>query len=255
MLWCNKEKLSADISIEMLGNYFNEKMAKTKVNKQSLKKDKHYNDFDYYFLHTQIELQERVFQQIGKELHDNIGQLLSTSRMLITLAERSIKKPPDPLLTANATLAKAIAELRRLYKFIDNDRFFQFDLIKNINLEVAKINAAGNIIVSTDLSCTPFLSSSKQVILFKAILDVLENAVNSRNCRNIQIHLSAKNNLLIINISDDSNTLKSRKSKELFPDDVSKKVHLLEGSIKYYSSAKKNITTIQIPQSNADDKN
>ena len=42
-------------------------------------------EFQTQLLQSRIEVQEETFQQIGKELHDNVGQLLSTSRMLIGL--------------------------------------------------------------------------------------------------------------------------------------------------------------------------
>ncbi|HRN48387.1 MAG TPA: histidine kinase, partial [Niabella sp.] len=46
-------------------------------------------EFNKQLLQSQMEVQENTFLHIGRELHDNVGQLLSTSRMLIGLTERS----------------------------------------------------------------------------------------------------------------------------------------------------------------------
>ena len=46
-------------------------------------------------LKTQLETQENTFRQIGEELHDNVGQLLSSTRILLVIAQRSIAEPPD----------------------------------------------------------------------------------------------------------------------------------------------------------------
>src|SRR5580765_112648 len=70
------------------------------------------NSFQREILKTQLETQENTFYQVGEEIHDNIGQLLSSTKMLLGLTERSLPYIPDPLRTAQETLGKAIAELR-----------------------------------------------------------------------------------------------------------------------------------------------
>src|SRR5689334_2318077 len=55
-------------------------------------------------LQAQIEVQEATFSTLSKELHDNIGQLLSTAKMLLGITERNLPNAPDTLKTANATV-------------------------------------------------------------------------------------------------------------------------------------------------------
>jgi signal transduction histidine kinase len=65
-------------------------------------------------LQVQVEIQESTYRHIAKEIHDNVGQLLSTTKMLIGIAELKLGQAPDTLQTASATLSKAIQELRML---------------------------------------------------------------------------------------------------------------------------------------------
>src|SRR3954471_1551140 len=74
------------------------------------------NSFQNEILKTQLETQENTFFQIGEEIHDNIGQLLSSTKMMLGLTERSLPSVPDLLRTAQETLGKAISELRALSK-------------------------------------------------------------------------------------------------------------------------------------------
>ena len=97
--------------------------------------------YEQELLQSKLETQEQTFQQIGKELHDNVGQLLSTSRMLLGLTERSLPNPPDTLLTANATLGEAISELRSLSKSLDKEWLEQFSFTDNLQTEISRINA------------------------------------------------------------------------------------------------------------------
>ena len=71
-----------------------------------------HNNFQSEILKTQLETQEETFYQIGEEIHDNIGQLLSSTRLLLGITERSLSSIPDPFKTAQETLGKAILEIR-----------------------------------------------------------------------------------------------------------------------------------------------
>ena len=57
-------------------------------------------------LRAQIEVQESTYRHIAKELHDNVGQLLSTTKMLMGVTEIKLGHSPDTLNTANSTLSK-----------------------------------------------------------------------------------------------------------------------------------------------------
>ncbi len=149
-------------------------------------------DFNSQLLRSQIEVQEQTFSQIGKELHDNVGQLLSTSRMLIGLAERSLPKPPDTLLTANATLGKAINELRSLSKSLDKDWLSQFNLLENLKAEVIRVNTGSAISAHLHIHAEPALPSTKQIILFRIIQEAVQNALKHSHCKVVDIYFYKK---------------------------------------------------------------
>src|SRR5690606_9953148 len=159
--------------------------------------------FNNQLLRSQIEVQEQTFSQIGKELHDNVGQLLSTSRMLIGLAERSMKTPPDALLTANATIAKAIHELRSLSKSLDKEWLSQFNLLENLKTEIIRINAGAAIAAALHIHSEPRISSPKQIILFRIIQEAVQNALKHSGCTHVDIYFHRKDNHTEIIIADD----------------------------------------------------
>src|SRR5688500_1706665 len=66
-----------------------------------------------------LETQEETFYQIGEEIHDNIGQLLTSTKLLLSISERALPGIPDPFYTAQETLSKAIQELRALSKSLN----------------------------------------------------------------------------------------------------------------------------------------
>lgn len=160
-------------------------------------------EFNNQLLQSQIEVQEQTFQQIGKELHDNVGQLLSTSRMLIGLTQRSLQSPPDMLHTANETLGKAINEIRNLSKSLDKEWLEQFNLIQNLKTEIERINAANTLKANLVVNKEPILPSAKQIILFRIIQEAMQNAIKYSNCNNLNIQFIEQNTNLKIIIVDD----------------------------------------------------
>ncbi|MCH5598368.1 sensor histidine kinase [Niabella ginsengisoli] len=206
-------------------------------------------DFNSQLLHSQIEVQEQTFSQIGKELHDNVGQLLSTSRMLIGLAERKLKTPPDALLTANATIGEAINELRSLSKSLDKDWLSQFNLIDNLKTEVIRMNAGSSIKVSLEIQSEPDMPSSRQIILFRIIQEAIQNALKHSSCDHIAIHLNKNNRHIEIIVADDGSGFKTGIfNKGMGLKNMQYRTKLLGGSIRYQSTEKGTSIIILIPE-------
>ena len=102
-------------------------------------------EFTNQLMKAQLETQEYAFTQLGQELHDNIGQLLSTTKMLLGITERNLSEVPDTLKTAEETLGKAIQDIRALSKSLNQEWLQQFNLLENLNNELERINTVGEV--------------------------------------------------------------------------------------------------------------
>src|SRR5688500_12740425 len=133
--------------------------------------------FQQELLQSKLETQEGTFQQIGKELHDNVGQLLSTTKMLLGITEINLNAVPDTLVTAQLTLLKAIQEIRTLSKSLDKAWLEQFSFVENLKAAVSRINAAG--IVAAEFTCSAKLKlqADEQIILFRIVQEAIGNAI------------------------------------------------------------------------------
>src|ERR1044072_6711972 len=101
--------------------------------------------FKEELLLAQLETQEYSFNQISQELHDNIGQLLSSTKLLLNIATMKMENVPDTIKTAEQTVGKAIQDLRSLSKSLDKEWLHQFNFIENLEAEKNRINAARTI--------------------------------------------------------------------------------------------------------------
>lgn len=160
-------------------------------------------EFKQQLMQSQIEVQESTFATLSKELHDNIGQLLSSTKMLIGVTERKINNPPDSLLLAEETLGKAIQELRSISKLLDKEWLEQFDFLENLSTEVSRINSSGNIHIYFSKPQTITLKAEAQTILFRIVQEAIQNTLKHAQAKSIQINIIENEELLIITIKDD----------------------------------------------------
>ena len=93
-------------------------LQRMKKNRLVMEKKHLRESYDSELLKSKVEVQEATFETLGHELHDNIGQLLSTSKLLIGITERNLTNPPESLLSAGEALDKAIAESKGLHEAV-----------------------------------------------------------------------------------------------------------------------------------------
>lgn len=192
--------------------------------------------FASQLLQSQVEVQEQTFQQIGKELHDNVGQLLSTSRMLLGLTERNLSNPPDTLLTANATLGQAINELRSLSKSLDKEWLEQFSFTDNLQTEISRINAGNGVLAEFMTVDALPLASDEQIILFRIVQEAIQNAIKHGQPENMLIQIKLEENNFCITISDDGTGFTPRETGNgMGMSNMKHRTSLLGGSITWNS--------------------
>ena len=197
-------------------------------------------------LQSKLETQEQTFQQIGKELHDNVGQLLSTSRMLIGLTERELQNPPDTLITANATLGQAINEIRSLAKTLDKEWLERFSFSENIQTMIERINGGKTVAVVYLQSVELPLRSDEQIILFRIVQEAIQNAMKHAAPAQIRIAVERSGKHYLITVNDDGKGFDvNAVAKSMGLLNMQHRVQLLQGTIQF-NSIKDTGTTVAI---------
>lgn len=198
-------------------------------------KESQANDFEEQLLRSQVEMQEHTYNVLSKELHDNIGQLLSTAKMLIGLAERELHPPPDRLLSANAMLGTAINELRSLSKSLDKDWLKQFSFTENLNAAISRINEGHKIKVKFISHAAIALPPEQQLILFRIVQEAVQNAVKHAQPHAIMVATSEQAGGLIIRIEDDGNGFDAANAGGMGFVNMKHRTRLLGGTISWAS--------------------
>ncbi len=192
--------------------------------------------FRHELLKSQLETQEHSFRSISQELHDNIGQLLSSTKMLLGIVGIEMQTASDALHTAEKTLGKAIQDLRSLSKSLNKEWLHQFDLIENLHAEKERINAARNIHVQLISAYQKLpLEPEAQVILFRVVQEALQNSIKHAGANNIIITIKNAHQHFELNIEDDGCgfDFDTAKRESLGLRNMQHRVKLLGGSIEW----------------------
>ena len=170
-------------------------------NKLLLEKERMNIEFEQTLLKSQLEIQEHTFNHISREIHDNIGQVLS----LVRINLNTLKAPGDleKLELMDDLMGKAITDLRNLSHSLDADLIRNNGWMMPVTKLLADLEKTGKFktFIEQDENL-PALGNDKPIILFRMIQEVINNII--RHAAADTIHLDAKkeNGKLIIKIKD-----------------------------------------------------
>ncbi len=154
-------------------------------------------EYEKTLLNIENEIQQETLSRIGRELHDNIGQLLSLAKLNFG----SVK--PEKHAEGRLILTQVIQEVRNLSKTLNLDWVEMMDLEGFILQQLNQIKSTGFCEVSLESGKDlPPLSKDLKLVLIRVIQEILNNAIKHANPDNIRVRIS-KQDGWVIQIKDD----------------------------------------------------
>lgn len=170
-------------------------------NKLLLEKERMNIEFEQTLLKSKLEIQEHTFNEISREIHDNIGQVLSLVRINLNTLEAPNETKKINLM--DGLMGKAIADLRSLSHSLDADHIRNKGWIIAVTRLLNDLQKSGkyktHLQQDEDL---PALGNDKPIILFRMIQEVINNVIRHAAADTIYLDAKKENNKLIIKISD-----------------------------------------------------
>ena len=187
-------------------------------------------------LQIEVDAQKETMKQIGKEIHDSVGQKL-------TLASIYLKKngvstqAHNHLSEISELIDESLTELRQLSRTLVNTESYQTRLQDLILLETKRIQSMNGIEVMVDQQGEFDLHEEVKHNTHRIIQEFLQNSVKHAKCSHIRINLNFTDDQLQVLCADDGVGFDLQKSNGpgVGISNMKKRVHEMRGHAEFYS--------------------
>jgi two-component system NarL family sensor kinase len=146
-----------------------------------------------------MRAEERHNREVAERLHDGPLQNLLAARLEI---EEVLERQPDPVLVAvHASLRDTAAELRGAVSALHPQVLAELGLTAAVRELGRQYAARGTVEVSTELQEVG--SPPSQPLVYRAVKELLTNAVKHGRAKNIHVELARDDDLLTLVVADD----------------------------------------------------
>lgn len=181
-----------------------------------------------------IRAQEKERSHIGKELHDNINQILTTTRLYIdmALAEEEIRE----MLLAKSleNVSKAICEIRKLSKALVPPSLGDIGLRDAVEEMLASLNISRNLQIKLKTTQLKENGINEQIKLtaYRIVQEQLNNIIKHSKAANAEVQLSMVKNALKVAVTDDGVGFDpGKKTKGIGLSNIVNRVEVHHGSV------------------------
>ena len=156
--------------------------------------------------HAALVAQESERAKIGKELHDNLNQILGAAKLYIEMAKTDDENREMCLEKSSGFIVNVIEEIRRISKTLSTPGMIM-GLLESIKIllddlitvHAIKIEFQEEGITEEDLD------EKLQLTIFRIVQEQLTNILKHANATCATIHLTRQGNEIVLLISDNGN--------------------------------------------------
>jgi PAS domain S-box-containing protein len=177
------------------------------------------------------EAREAEKEYLAAELHDNINQVITATKLLVDAARNGIEQ--EELLRLSSANLEAVAEdIRRLsYSMVSYD-LRDFGLAVAVRAFIATLNKGSGILFRTELDekALKALQTDQQLHLYRIIQEGTNNIIRHAGATMAEITLTHKEGLLYLVISDNGRGFSVNRLKPgMGLSSITARVKLLQG--------------------------
>lgn len=162
--------------------FYQKRMLESKLKQQTLEAD-----YQQKMLLAAMESQENERQRIAGDLHDSIGAMLSTIRLNVATLSRHQYKPED-FQHAKQMIDDTIDSVRKISRDLMPATLHQFGLMQAVKEICTQYAAVSGIQIEyRQLGEELHFDRTKEIMVFRIVQEVLNNAIKHANCSSIEV--------------------------------------------------------------------
>ncbi len=149
--------------------------------------------------------QEKERTQLGEELHDNINQILASTKLYLECSLKDEKPRADLVNESKLLIEKAMTEIRKLSKTLLPPSLGEVGLLQALNELAENIKQVNELAISihwNDVNENE-LPNKLKLTIFRIIQEQLNNVIKHAEAKQVIIGISRSGNNLCITVKDD----------------------------------------------------
>lgn len=193
-------------------------------------------NFHLQLLHSKLEIQEQTFTEISKELHDNVGQLLSLASLQLSMAQQQA----IPLEKIKQNIDTALGDLRNISKSLNGEYIQKFSIaefLQNIKNQLDGFEGIDFQIEQIGERST--LPIPKKIILIRVLQEAIQNIVKHARATLLRVIIdNSDGQILKITVADNGigfDVKKAELRNGLGLSNMQKRIESLNGTITFHS--------------------
>ncbi|CAN5692179.1 hypothetical protein BH11BAC3_BH11BAC3_08570 [soil metagenome] len=172
--------------------------------------------YDITFLQADLDMREYTFQNISREIHDNIGQKLSLAKLLLYAQMEDEDDVDDSkihycILLISQSIG-TLADISHSMKMAINNKD---GLIKSLESEVEQLQRSGLYAIELKITGEPvLLDEYAEMSLFRIVQEALQNINKHSNASSVSIRLRYEASLCTLTIDDNGQGMPKEKCRQ-----------------------------------------
>ena len=161
------------------------------------------NEYDRELLQTQLEIQSQTFETISRELHDNVGTLLSIAMVHLRSRPDQGSALQVKIVEVESLVNEAMDMLRDISRSLNPESITRTGWEKSFLNELERIKKSKLFSIHTLVSGEPFnMEASKQIILFRILQEAMNNIVKHAEASKVNVNIEYAGDYLSVTIND-----------------------------------------------------
>ena len=212
--------------------FYQKRMIKEQMKRQAL-------EFEYQqkMLQAELESQETERRRLAADLHDSIGGMLSTIRVGLSTIARQLPSPQSVEQTKQM-LDDTITSVRRISRDLMPSTLEKFGLTNALSELCERFQGTSGISISLiEQGEWKPLEKSRELMVFRIVQELLNNAVKHAKATRIQVKVHTSNGIAVVveddGIGFDAEAKKKDSKKGLGLFNIENRARLLEGKLEF----------------------
>lgn len=149
--------------------------------------------------------QEKERAEIGKELHDNIGQLLTTTKLYLEMLKLNQADPTELIDRGTKHINTIISEVRNLSRSLVPSSINDLGLIASVNDLIESFRALGSFDIRFFATNTieERMDDTIKLTIYRILQEQLNNIVRHAEAKNVMVEMFQEDNKIYVFIGDD----------------------------------------------------